>query len=596
MESNIIIAVIIGLIVGVVIALFLKPKSKKDGDVTISDITTSNQNILKTNIEALEKEKATLHKRLLESEKILETIRESNNGTPSEVSDKLLEEIKNLKDEIEDLEDNLDEQKKSNKKIREEKSTIEDELENIEKEKKDLSEEKENLETKLQTVATESKESKESLNFINDILNAQNSSNKDFEKLDEDTWGIYFFIKEKISHNFEQPENIDNYAWEWRNSELKTWIKGKKVVAIVGEFSAGKTSIVNRILSQDDPSAPLLPVSSKETTAIPTYVSKSKDFNCQFYSPDSELRNIKKETFEKVTKSVLDKVNVSHLIKYFVLSYDNQYLDKISILDTPGFASNSDDIIKRTTDVVKEADAIFWVIDANMGDINQTSLDVMKNHLNEMPLYFIINKSDTKSPGELDKLEERIKETAKKNEIKCEAVIRFSQKENVDVLMKHIQEIEIKEQEPLMRHISNVLDEIIKDLKEEKGELKKVRKENLNELSQTESNFENIQSEISYSAEKIKRFVKPKETWLGLGENKYQIEREDYNDFQNNIESIVGLSGAIKEQVEFYSKKISSKKDIDDKTSDNKYQLKYIEQIKKDFIKLIKDYNPNLLN
>jgi len=596
MESNIIIAVIIGLIVGVVIALFLKPKSKKDGDVTISDIDASNQNILKTNIEALEKEKATLHKRLLESEKFLETIRESNNGTPSEVSDKLLKEIKNLKDEIEDLEDNLDEQKKSNKKIREEKSTIEDELENIEKEKKDLSEEKENLETKLQTVATESKESKESLDFINDILNAQNSSNKDFEKLDEDTWGIYFFIKEKISHNFEQPENIDNYAWEWRNSELKTWIKGKKVVAIVGEFSAGKTSIVNRILSQDDPSAPLLPVSSKETTAIPTYVSKSKDFNCQFYSPDSELRNIKKETFEKVTKSVLDKVNVSHLIKYFVLSYDNQYLDKISILDTPGFASNSDDIIKRTTDVVKEADAIFWVIDANMGDINQTSLDVMKSHLNEMPLYFIINKSDTKSPGELDKLEERIKETAKKNEIKCEAVIRFSQKENVDVLMKHIQEIEIKEQEPLMRHISNVLDEIIKDLKEEKGELKKVRKENLNELSQTESNFENIQSEISYSAEKIKRFVKPKETWLGLGENKYQIEREDYNDFQNNIESIVGLSGAIKEQVEFYSKKISSKKDIDDKTSDNKYQLKYIEQIKKDFIKLIKDYNPNLLN
>src|SRR5690554_8184484 len=101
--------------------------------------------------------------------------------------------------------------------------------------------------------------------------------------------------------------------------------------------------------------------------------------------------------------------------------------------------------------------------------------------------------------------------------------------------MKHIQEIEIKEHEPLMRHISNVLDEIIKDLKEEKGELKKVRKENLNELSQTESNFENIQSEISYSAEKIKRFVKPKETWLGLGENKYQIEREDYRSEERRV-------------------------------------------------------------
>src|SRR5690554_1305403 len=617
MESNVIIAVVVGLIIGAVVVYFIKLKLQKEDVLPTTNVNDSKYKAMQSNVEALEKEKEilqkkladsaklsdledleiekkNLQKKLADSEQLLLTVQENNSGNTSDGVDKLLKEIKKLKDDIDDLENDLGDEGKKNKKLRAEKTEIEEERDAVEKEKESLVEEKETLEKSLETTKKEAEEDKESLTFIKAILAAENSSNKDFEKLDNDTYGIYFFIRNKIAHYFEHPDYIDNYAWEWRNSELKPWIKDKKKIAIVGEFSAGKTSIINRILSQDNPNVSLLPVSSKETTAIPTYVSKSLDFNCQYYSPDDELKNIKKETFEMVTKSVLDKVNVSHLFKYIVLSYDNQYLDNISILDTPGFASNSDEIIKKTTDVVKEADALFWVIDANMGDINQTSLDVMKNHLNEMPLYFIINKSDTKSPGELDKLEERIKETAKKNEIKCEAVIRFSQKENVDVLMKHIQEIEIKEQEPLMRHISNVLDEIIKDLKEEKGELKKVRKENLNELSQTESNFENIQSEISYSAEKIKRLVKEKDNFFtGI---KYQIEKSNYVDFQDNVSVIVNLSKEIKEQVEFHSEDINRKIDIDSALEYNKHRLKEVEQIKKDFIKLIKDYNPNLLN
>lgn len=601
MESNVIIAVIIGLIMGIVIALFLKSKFKKNSAVKIGDLETSSHDILKLTIETLEKEKRTLQKKLLESEKLFEIVQVSGDATASEGFDKLLKEIKKLKDDIEDLEDDISDQNKNNQRIRTEKNDIEEELDVVTKEKLFLFEENKSLDRKLEIVNKESTESKKSLDFINGILNAQNSSNKDFEKLGRDTWGISSFINKDIidcfeKFNYEEIENLRKFSWSWRNSELKTWIKDRKVVAIVGEFSSGKTSIVNRILSQDDPKAPLLPVSSKETTAIPTYVSKSKDFNCQFYSPDNELRNIKKETFEMVTKSVLDKVNVSHLIKYFVLSYDNQYLDNISILDTPGFASNSDDVIKRTTEVVKEADALFWVIDANMGDINQTSIDVMKEHLNEMPLYFIINKSDTKSPGELDGLEEKIKQTANNNDIQYKAIIRFSQKENVNVLMQHIQEIEAKKQVPLMKHIVEFLDEILNDLYNKKEELKGQRKANSDDLGETEDNFKIIQDNIISSAENIESLVKEKDTWFGLGDKKFQIERSDYADFRDNVGDIVELSEAIKEQVGFHSEDINRKIEIDRDFEYNKYQLNNVEQTKKKFKKLINDYNSNLLN
>ena len=62
-------------------------------------------------------------------------------------------------------------------------------------------------------------------------------------------------------------ENLDR----WITAQKKTWIKGKTSIAFVGEFSAGKTSIVNRILSMDNPDVPRLPVSTKATTAIPTH-------------------------------------------------------------------------------------------------------------------------------------------------------------------------------------------------------------------------------------------------------------------------------------------------------------------------------------
>lgn len=593
MDNNLLIAIIIGLLVRFGIAFLLKPK--KNIDVATHNIDILKNEDLKLNIQVLEKEKKELQRKLASNEEFLKISYETKGEKNDEETDKLLKEIKMLKDELEDIEDELDDQKRNNKKVREEKIKIENQRDAIENEKKSLLQNQEALELKLSAKIEEYEESNQSLTFINNILNAQNSSNKDFEKLDEDTLNIYLFIRNNIINYFEHPKNISDSAWEWRNSELKSWLKNKIKLAIVGEFSAGKTSIINRILSQDNPNAPLLPVSSKETTAIPTYISRSKDFNCQFLSPDNQLRNVSKETFGMVTKSVLDKVNISHLIKYFVLSYDNKYLDNLSILDTPGFASNSNDIIKRTADVVKEADAIFWVIDANTGDINQTSINVMKQHLHEMPLYFVVNKSDTKSPKELDQLESKIKQTAINNNIQHKAIIRFSQKENVDFLMKHIQEIEIQEQPPLMKHISNVLNEIIKDLQDQKKELTKLRKENLKQSDDTQSNFKTIQENISYSAEDIKRFVKQKKgTWFT--DDKYQIEKLDYEDFKDSVEVIIKSSNAIQQQVQFHSEDINDKIKIDKAFEENKHQLKEVEQIKKDFIKLITDYNKNLLN
>lgn len=600
MESSLLLALFIGLLIGFLVTYLIINKKNKTVDVEENNIDSFSIEEFNHKIEILQQEKDNLKSKLVENEQILNTIRENEKSLSSDLfnsedSIKFEKEIKNLKDEIEDIEDELDDFKKRNKRLQSEKNVLEDEKYNVEKEKISLEEEKEVLTNRLEKIIKESEESKESLIFINEILNAQNVQNSDFEKLDEETWRIYYYIRNNIYPYIDNPEELEYKMWEWRNAEIKTWIRNKKKIAIVGEFSAGKTSIINRILAQDDPNAPLLPVSSKETTAIPTYISKSADFDCQFFSPENELRDIDKEIFSMVTKSVLDKVNVSHLIKYFVLSYNNKYLDNLSILDTPGFASNSDEIIKRTADVVKEADAIFWVIDANTGDINQTSIDVMQEHLHGMPLYFIINKCDTKSPNELNQLENRIRETAKTNNIDFKSILRFSQKENVEVLMKSIREIQIMEQSPLIQDILDFLQNKIKDLEIEKKMIKDELIKNNNDLIDSESKFNYTQREIINSNNTINEVLKEKKsTWFT--DEKLQIKSSDINVFKKNSQKIIDLSSEIKNNVETHTRIVNDKCKIEIEQKIIKDQLDHLLEVNKGFIQIIKEYNPNLIS
>lgn len=569
--------------------------------LVLNDSLISERKTFENQIELLNDEVKNLEKKYnkLKVEKSEVAVFEGLDNNSEETM--LLKQIKNLKSNVDDLEDDINDLENKNKKIKKERHEIEEELGNVKNVALILSNEKELLEKELTIKIGQIEENDKSLSFINNILNAKNSTNSDYEHISQKTNNIYSFIKTEITSCFkecdvENAEQYEEYAWQWRNTQLKTWIKDKKIIAIVGEFSSGKTSIVNRILSQDNPDAILLPTSSKETTAVPTYIYRAKDESCQFYSPEYELKTISTKTFEQVTKSVLDKINVSPLIKYFVLSYDNEYLQDISILDTPGFASNSEDIIKRTTDVVKEADALFWIIDANTGDINQTSLNVMIEHLHGIPLYFVINKSDTKSPGDLALLEDKIRDTVEKNNVPYNAIVQFSSKENIDVIMKHIDKIPKSYGFNVISEITKNLDFLIKEIKKEKTGLLKNEKTIEENLSITEGNFKTITENITYFADEIRGLVRQKDTWLGLGDDKFEIEKYDYQNFVNNTVEISQQSQEIIDEVDFHSTFINQKIENDGFIEYYKYQTKKLLRVRDEFTRLIKDYNPNLLN
>ena len=376
--------------------------------------------------------------------------------------EKLKKKVKELEEEIEENEDDLADLKK---KIRTKDDGIAELQDQLGQEKKGAAElrsemlsVKQCLDDKIEELGQKTG----SLDFIQQVLSAKEFSTEDVKKLNADVTIFESFVKGQFTdlstvlfnNGHLSRDDMENQTGlecmkqffhskcdQWASTKRKSWLDGKTTIAFVGEFSAGKTSIVNRILSQDDPSIPRLPVSTKATTAIPTYIAGGQAVSYSFISGDSKRKTILEETFKKVSKDVLDQVKgVSSLIKYFVMTYKNPNLDGLSILDTPGFNSNDSEDRERTIEVINECDALFWVFDVNAGTINRSSISTIKEKLNK-PLYVVINKVDTKAASEVQKVEDLIRQTLAEEGLKVEQFIRFSAKESLNVIMDPIKSI-----------------------------------------------------------------------------------------------------------------------------------------------------------
>ena len=362
-----------------------------------------------------------------------------------EEAQKLKKKISDLEEEIEDYEDDIANLQKKLRSKTSENTELQVAAEKSAHKLKELNGQYELVEHELESQKKENKEITEALAFVTEVLTASSVSDGKSKALFENVDALVNYIKEDLRDCTKDELDKSFFGADlesWAINKKKSWLQGKTTIALVGEFSAGKTSIVNRILSLDNPNIPLLPVSTKATTAIPTYITGGVGTLFMFVAPNNEQKSISEKTFKRVNKEVLDRIDgMSSLIKYFVMTYQNPNLNNLSILDTPGFNSNDKEDAERTIEVINECDALFWVVDVNSGTVNRSSLKLIKNHLKK-PLYVVINKVDTKAKSEVDSVERLIKKTFKEEGVEVKGFIHFSAKANIDCIMNVIKGVE----------------------------------------------------------------------------------------------------------------------------------------------------------
>ena len=434
-------------------------------------------------------------------------------------------EIARLKLENEDLEDEIDESNAELRKKNAEVLQLEDEISSL---KKEYTDEKQKISVELENSNKNSEKKQNALSFVGDVLSAINSITEakdtdgqdnlvEIERIvDEISDYIKFELKHQLSElKIEFPEELSlaegGALEQWKAITKKTWLDGKTTIAFIGEFSAGKTSIINTILGSGDIE---LPVNTKPTTAIPTYIigEENSRGGYRFVSPDNKLKRINRESFIRLDKETIAEIKgIDSLIKYFVMITDNPNLKKLSILDTPGFSSNDERDEEKTIEIINECDALFWVFDINNGTVNKSSCRTLKKYLKK-PLYLIINKIDTKAESEVDKVEKNVQEIFSNEGIRVQQILRYSKYNSNTELLEVLSKV--KKTNESSTYLKNLL-EFLKRQREEQG----------NKLFESEKKLKESRNSLDDKTDEIDCCIQELRDSISQAENMFDYEK-----------------------------------------------------------------------
>jgi GTPase Era involved in 16S rRNA processing len=160
--------------------------------------------------------------------------------------------------------------------------------------------------------------------------------------------------------------------------------------AVIGEFNAGKSSLINALVGRDD----FLPVNLTETTALvsrleyapfPRVVLELRDGGRQ-ESSFADYRKLVDQNADSAVRQQVAVVNVQ---------VDYPPLKTISIIDTPGLNSKIEEHERTTLAYLSEVEVVFWVFTAYKPAAGSELkyLDTIRNR--GCKVYGIVNMIDT---------------------------------------------------------------------------------------------------------------------------------------------------------------------------------------------------------
>lgn len=214
---------------------------------------------------------------------------------------------------------------------------------------------------------------------------------------------------------------------------------GKKIVALGGGFSTGKSSFLNNLMGKTTEGQVRLPTDTAASTSVPTYLMHADGeesirainlFDSRITDLTTDDVGILAHGFEE--KSNLG-VSLGQLIQRMFISTPRQPYAHIAFLDTPGYSKpdNKDYSARTDEQIAKEqlnhSDFIFWFVNGSV--LPQTDIDFLKQLDTHIPKAIILNKADkVLSHGieEYHKTIESIKKDTDRNGIAIRGVWGFT--------------------------------------------------------------------------------------------------------------------------------------------------------------------------
>ncbi len=401
-------------------------------------------------------------------------------------------------------------------------------------------------------------------------------------------------------------------------------------VAVVGNFSCGKSSFINSLIGEK-----ICPVAVNPTTSSITKFIYSDSI--EIYVRELDKVVTEKEYFDLCQH----KVESMGQTKKFSFEYHYPFSEirNIILYDTPGFKNpkNKDDDAV-TLEHIKEADIVLFLLDINNGTIDKDVLEKIEKSQKknaEQEWFFVLNKSDQKPPTARSKILKEIEYnykllfdrfflysatriTEKEFEDAKDVMYKFFQEkglENKKIVVKALEKKDADYKVNYKKILENIKKEVSQELanvnhgnNEELSDIQKVCGNSLEKLEETHNRFKDkyiesfqkailqnasVETHLFDSKEYFRIFNWETDDYKWLRDEHWNLTQEllnklsgfynaDTSNKQKKIEKIIqkidkflGTASPVNEI------KADTTKKNDSKSSENKYANSSLEEIKK---------------
>ncbi len=200
----------------------------------------------------------------------------------------------------------------------------------------------------------------------------------------------------------------------------------KTMVAVGGEFSAGKSTFLNNLLGLKLK----LPEDIDPTTAIPTYCLKDKKEVLMGFSQNGGMVELPHLAFDHQFLKSLG-FNLKEIMPFMLLSAPSVPFEFLCFIDTPGFNSAKQGYTggdkEASKESLKHAKHILWFISCESGEIHKDDLEYLQELYEEgKHVFIVLSRADRRTKSQLEEVAKQIKGTLKDNGIEFLGICAYS--------------------------------------------------------------------------------------------------------------------------------------------------------------------------
>jgi len=269
---------------------------------------------------------------------------------------------------------------------------------------------------------------KERFDLISDVLKAKAENNQFidiFHSLIKNDFEAEFCNTErgKNTNDAKAIRDLDYIYQEMKLIANCPQLYSKRIGAMGGSFSSGKSAFINSFLLDKKKERIELAEDVNPTTAIPSYIISDQKSQIKGISSEGGQFTIEPEIYKKIDHKFLEAFpfDLNKIIKYTIVltPMKSDLFENICLIDTPGYNASKQGNTKRDFDVakvyIKDAEFLIWVVNIEKGTIINSDLEFLRelgfDETTKRSLYIVVNKADKKPKNDIKSILDEIKET-----------------------------------------------------------------------------------------------------------------------------------------------------------------------------------------